>query len=162
MRIHGQVYFVIASSCGRFPPMARPRGGGLAGIGHQPLKARFIHQHFKQLLPYSFVTPAGKTLMHRPPFPIFRRQVAPRRPGAQYPEYGIDKQTVVLGDSPPIARFDPASEVSAAPKLHQKRCTHVGESCGASFKEIDMSCYREARLVPARPQGLFRKYALRG
>ena len=41
--------------------------------------------------------------MNAPPLPVIRRQVTPRRSGPQYPEYCIDKTTVILGDSSPLS-----------------------------------------------------------
>ena len=50
------------------------------------------------------------------PVPVIRRQFPPRRPGAQYPEHCIQKQTAVLSRPTSLAG-PPAKEASTAPKL---------------------------------------------
>ena len=88
--------------------VAAPGSGGMrvnfavTGVNHQPFKVRLINQYFEEALPYSLIAPTDESLMHSSPSPVFRRQVAPWRPCAQYPKNGVDKQTVVFCYSTPL------------------------------------------------------------
>ena len=76
----------------------------MACINHQPLEIRLLDESFKELLPNFLVSPSAETTMGILPITIARRQVSPRCTGAQYPEYGIDKESVVTGNTTPAAR----------------------------------------------------------
>ena len=75
----------------------------MTGIDHQPFIIRFVDQNFQKFFPYTFSAPSDEPLMNASPLPVIRRQVTPRRSGPQYPEYCIDKTTVILGDSSPLS-----------------------------------------------------------
>ena len=62
-----------------------------------------VDQNFQKFFPYTFSAPSDEPLMNASPLPVIRRQVTPRRSGPQYPEYCIDKTTVILGDSSPLS-----------------------------------------------------------
>ena len=75
----------------------------MAGVDHQPFIIRFVDQNFQKFFPYTFSAPSDEPLMNASLLPVIRRQVTPRRSGPQYPEYCIDKTTVILGDSSPLS-----------------------------------------------------------
>jgi len=74
----------------------------MTGIDHQPFKVRLLNQSLKEFFPYPFVSPTDKALMHSPPFAILRRQITPRRTGAQYPEHRIYEQTIIPCNASPL------------------------------------------------------------
>jgi hypothetical protein len=74
----------------------------MTGVNHQPFKVGLINQRLKELFPYSFISPTDKALVHGSPFTILRRQITPRRTGAQYPEHRIDEQPIVLCNTSPL------------------------------------------------------------
>src|ERR1700679_405312 len=74
----------------------------VAGIDHQPFKVGLVDHLLQQLFPDALVAPAAETAMRIFPVPVVRRQIAPRRPGAQNPQNAIEKTTVILGDTAPL------------------------------------------------------------
>ena len=75
----------------------------VAGVNHEPFKVRIVNQLFQEFLPSALVAPAAETAMRIFPVAIVRRQVAPRRPGAQYPENSVEKPAIILGQTAPLA-----------------------------------------------------------
>ena len=78
-------------------------GFDVAGVDHEPFKIRLIDQLLQQLFPDTFIAPAAEAAVGVFPIAIVRRQVAPRRSGAQYPENTVEKTPIVLGDAAPLA-----------------------------------------------------------
>jgi hypothetical protein len=74
----------------------------MAGINHQPFAIRFFYQTFLKTSPDALIAPTTKAAMGVLPVPVFRRQVAPRRPCAQNPENSVDKQSVITSDTTPL------------------------------------------------------------
>ena len=72
-------------------------------IDHKPFIVRLIYQNFQQSFPDPLPAPPNKPLMDAAPFPVIRRQIAPRCSCSQHPEHRVHKPTVILGDSAPLA-----------------------------------------------------------
>ena len=77
-------------------------GFDVACIDHKPFKIRIIDQLFQKLFPYPFIAPAAEAAMGIFPISIIRRQVAPGRPSAQYPENSVEEPAIVSGDTAPL------------------------------------------------------------
>jgi hypothetical protein len=78
-------------------------GLAVAGIDHQPLEIWIDDEPLQQCLPNAFVAPATKPPMGVLPITVDRWQIAPGRPGSQYPQNPIDEAPIVLGDTTPLA-----------------------------------------------------------
>jgi hypothetical protein len=75
----------------------------VACVYHQQFKPGLVNQQFQQIFPYSFIAPTAESPMCVFPIPITRRQVSPRRSGAQNPENSVDESPIVPRISAPSA-----------------------------------------------------------
>ena len=73
----------------------------VTGIDHEPFKVGLIDQFFQQRLPDALVAPANEAAMGVAPSAIVRRQVPPRRAGAQDPKHRVNKLSIVLRPASP-------------------------------------------------------------
>ena len=69
----------------------------MAGINDEPFKIRFDNESFKYFLPNSPITPSAEATMCIFPVAKIRGEIPPRSPSSQYPEDGVDKQSVIGG-----------------------------------------------------------------
>lgn len=69
----------------------------MACVDHKPFIVGiiYIYKSLKYSFPNAFVPPPAETSVDVVPAAIFRRQITPWRSGPQYPEYGIDKLSIV-------------------------------------------------------------------
>ena len=67
----------------------------MACVDHEPFIVGIIYKSLKYSFPNSFVPPPAETSVDVVPAAIFRRQITSWRSGPQYPEYGIDKLSIV-------------------------------------------------------------------
>ena len=72
----------------------------MAGVDHQPFVIWLFDQDLQQLFPDPLVLPADKTAVRVAPSAVIQRQIPPWRARAQNPEHHIDKEVIVLGDTP--------------------------------------------------------------
>ena len=72
----------------------------MAGVDHQPFVIWLFDQDLQQLFPDPLVLPADKTAVRVAPSAVIQRQIPPRRARAQNLEHRIDKEVIVLGDTP--------------------------------------------------------------
>lgn len=75
----------------------------MAGIDHEPLEIRLVHEFGQQALPMPFVPPAAKAPVGVAPATIIGGKIPPGSAGAQNPQDGVDESTVVMGHSSPRA-----------------------------------------------------------
>src|SRR5258708_1445631 len=95
---------------GRWPDFESPFCAGRmlvrpddSGIDHDVLEIWIVRQRLEKTLPNAFARPSVEAHEHTVPSPKCRRQIAPRRAGAQDPKYRVDEQPVVLTGPPPVA-----------------------------------------------------------
>ena len=74
----------------------------VTGVNHEPLKVRLNDERLKQALPNAFVPPPAEPTLGVLPVPKARRQVSPRRAGAQNPHHRVDEPSVVVCDAAPL------------------------------------------------------------
>jgi hypothetical protein len=111
-------------------------GLDVAGVDHKPFKIRFIDQLLQKLLLASLVAPAAEAAMGILPIAIVRRQVAPRRPRAQYPENSVQKMSIVLCDASPLALLSGQVSAQQFPSVIAQIVTVI---CGCSDTHKDSS-----------------------
>ena len=75
----------------------------VACVYHQPFIIRLIDQNFQKFFLNAFSAPMNKSLMNTAPFPVIERQVTPGYSGSQYPKHCVNKPSVILDDSSPLA-----------------------------------------------------------
>jgi hypothetical protein len=98
----------------------------MAGVNHEPLKVRIVNQLFEEFLPSPLVTPAAETAMRIFPVAIVRRQVAPRRSGAQYPEDAIKKSAIILRKTAPLTGLAWKMDRKQFPRVIAQIVTVIG------------------------------------
>lgn len=69
----------------------------MAGVDHQPLKVRVLHQGLQYPFPDPLVTPPAEPAVYILPVSVCFRQVPPGRSSAQNPEYSVDKLPGISG-----------------------------------------------------------------
>jgi hypothetical protein len=75
----------------------------VAGIYHKPFKIWLVNQNFKQLFPYTLITPADKSSMRVAPSSIVWREIAPGGSGSHNPENSVYKKSVILSNTSPTS-----------------------------------------------------------
>jgi hypothetical protein len=73
----------------------------VGSIYYEPFVIGIVNQRFKYLFPNAFVAPTTETSLNSVPVAVIRRQVAPWRAGAQYPQHGVNKQPGIMGITAP-------------------------------------------------------------
>lgn len=80
-------------------------GANDRAVDHQILVVAVRRQCLEHPLPYAGMAPAAETLMHRLPFAVAFRQVAPVGARTQDPKTTIDKHPVVRAAASGIANL---------------------------------------------------------
>lgn len=75
----------------------------MAGIDHESLKTRLIHQLLQQFFPVPLVAPAAEAPTGVFPTSAIWRQVPSRRDGAQNLSHGVDELAVVMSIAAPTS-----------------------------------------------------------
>lgn len=75
----------------------------VARFNHQPFVIGRNDELLKQALPHPFASPATEAPLGVLPVAVGRRQIAPRRARAWYPEHSVEQWSIVVGDATPDA-----------------------------------------------------------
>ena len=93
----GAAHVLIAAFCPRRMRMDLD----VAGIDQEPFKIGRGHEVLESLFPDAFVAPADQAPVRIAPSAVIRRQLTPRRPGAQNPKHRVNKSSVIPGLAAP-------------------------------------------------------------
>ncbi len=104
----------------------------IAGVDHQPLKVRGIHQGFQDPFPDSFITPPAEPAVYILPVSIRFWKVPPRRSRAQNPEYAVYKLRSIAG----IASTGPLFANSVGPDFLPRFVAYFSHSHEEGFQKL--------------------------
>ena len=103
-------------------------------IDHQPFIVRLNYEHLKESFPNAPVSPTTEPAMGIFPVSKVRRQIAPWCSRPQYPEYRVDKQSVIISRATNASLFtgemrlyifpDPVTNIMSSMRVHSLSC-HV-------------------------------------
>lgn len=74
-------------------------------IDHDPFEIRLVYGDLEQLLPDAVVPPTTKAFVDAVPIAVFRRHSPPGHTGTENSYDCIDRETIVLCDTAPVALF---------------------------------------------------------
>jgi len=108
----------------------------VAGVDHQPLVIGIDDQFFQESLPESLVAPAAKPAVGVFPVPVVGRQIPPGSAGAQNPENGVEKKSVVFGSAAPESLLSGQMRLKQFPGFIVDVVAAVGGWYGGSLGEV--------------------------
>ena len=108
----------------------------VAGVDHEPFVIGIDDQFFQQALPEALVTPAAKATVRVFPVPVIGRQIPPGSAGAQDPENGVEKKSVVFGSATPESLLSGQMGFEQFPGFIVDVVAAVGEWYGGSLGEV--------------------------